>query len=67
MSFVRMMSVGLVLAVFFALPGCGGEGGGKTAPTVDETRPDAGLEASKKLQQMQPPPRPGAAGKNARH
>ncbi|AGA28675.1 hypothetical protein [Singulisphaera acidiphila] len=66
MSFTRMTSVGLVLAVFFALPGCG-EGGGGTAPTIDETRPDAGLEASKKLQQMQPPPRPGGAGKNARH
>lgn len=58
MSFVRMMSVGLVLAVFSALPGCGG-GGGENAPTVEETRPDAGLEASKKLQQMQPPPPPG--------
>jgi len=59
MSFMRMMSVGLVLAVFSALPGCDGGGGGTNAPTVDETRPDAGLEASKKLQQMQPPPPPG--------
>lgn len=58
MSFVRMTSVGLVLAIFSALPGCGA-GGGVNAPTVDETRPDAGLEASKRLQQMQPPPMPG--------
>ncbi len=58
MSFVRIASVGLVLAAFSALPGCG-EGGGGAAPAVDETRPDAGLEASKKLQQMQPPPPPG--------
>jgi len=61
-----MTSVGLILAVFSALPGCGAGGGG-TAPTVDETRPDAGLEASKKLQQMQPPPPHGRAGKRTRH
>lgn len=58
MSFVRMTLVGLLLAVFSALPGCG-EGGGGTAPVVDETRPDAGVQAAKKLQQMQPPPPPG--------
>lgn len=59
MSFVRMTLSGLVLATLVTFTGCSGGGGG-TAPTVDETRPDAGLEASKKLQQMQPPPPPGA-------
>ncbi|WP_165248697.1 hypothetical protein [Paludisphaera soli] len=59
MSFVRIASVGLILAAFSALPGCGEGGSGGSAPVVDETRPDAGLEASKKLQQMQPPPPPG--------
>jgi hypothetical protein len=66
MSFVRMTSVGLILAVFSALPGCG-EGGDGAAAKVDETRPDAGLEASKKLQQMQPPPPSRGAGKKVRH
>jgi hypothetical protein len=63
MSFVRIASVGLVLAVFSALPGCGAGDGGGTAPVVDETRPDAGLEASKKIQEMQPPPPPGKKGR----
>ncbi len=59
MSFVRMTSVGLVVAVFSALPGCGSGGVGENAPKVEESRPDAGLEASNKLKQMQPPPLPG--------
>jgi len=59
MSFMRIAALGLTLAAFSALPGCGENGGGSGAPAVEETRPDAGLEASKKLQQMQPPPPPG--------
>jgi hypothetical protein len=66
MSFVKMTSVGLVLAVFSALPGCSEGGGGGTAPTIEETHPEAGLEASKKLMQMQPPPPTGRAGKKTR-
>jgi hypothetical protein len=58
MSLVKMTSVGLVLVVFSVLPGCSEGGGGGTAPTIEETHPEAGLEASKKLQQMQPPPPP---------
>lgn len=62
MSLVRITSIGLVLAAFSALPGCGD--GGTTTPVVEETRPDAGLEASKKIQQMQPPPPPGRKARN---
>ncbi|MHC5538759.1 hypothetical protein ACYOEI_11095 [Singulisphaera rosea] len=58
MHFVRLTSVGLVVLLLSAVAGCGG-GGGSSEPVVDETRPDAGLEASKKLQQMQPLPLPG--------
>jgi len=60
MTVVRIATVGGALLLMGALSGCGdGSNTGAGAP-VAEDRPDAGLEASKSLMQMQPP---GAAGK----
>ncbi|OJW07107.1 MAG: hypothetical protein BGO49_28055 [Planctomycetales bacterium 71-10] len=64
MSFIRMASVGLAVAVLASFSGCGEDAGSGGAAPIDENRPDAGLEAAKKIQQMQPPPPPG---KKARH
>lgn len=62
MSLVRIATVGCLLLAAM-LSGCGdGATGERVAPPADS--PDAGLEAAKKIMQMQPPPPPG---KKARH
>ncbi|WP_337175286.1 hypothetical protein [Paludisphaera sp.] len=57
----RIATVGCLLLAGL-LSGCGGD----TAPQgpVAEDRPDAGLEASKSIMQMQPP---GPGGKKAKN
>jgi len=60
MSVVRIAAVGCALLLMGALSGCGdGSNTGAGAPPAED-RPDAGLEASKRIMQMQPP---GPAGK----
>lgn len=60
MSLVRIAFAGLALLAFASLPGCGGGGDDASSATADATDPNAGLEASKKIMDMQPPPPPGA-------
>lgn len=62
MSLTRIATVGCLLLTGL-LSGCGdGSNSGQTEAPVAEDRPDAGLEASSKIMEMQPPPLPGAGG-----
>jgi len=57
-----MTALGVVLTVLVSFSGCGGDGG---TAAVETAKPDAGLEASKSIMQMQPPGPAGAGKKKA--
>lgn len=62
MSLVRIATLGCLLAV--GLSGCGeGSNSGAQGPPASD-QPDAGVQASKSIMQMQPPA-PAKAGKKA--